>query len=371
VSFKILFILHIPPPIHGSSIVGEYIKESLVINGAFECSYINLGTSRTIDEIGKNPFRKIFRYLLIIKKVIKELWRSKPDLCCMNITVKGIGFYKDFVIALIVKLCDVKMVYYFHNKGIVTRQNKIFDNFLYRNVFRNADAILLSQYLYYDVKKYIPAKRVSFCPNGISEIKASRKFKKTLVVSSRIKILFLSNLIESKGVFILLDACKILKNKDLLFHCTFVGGVGNVSVDDFRRKVNELCLQDEVSYVGRKFGTEKEQFLSDADIFVHPSYEDCFPLVLLEAMQHSLPVVSTFEGGIKDIVSDGETGFLVQQKDVLALAEKLQILIKNSELRRKMGVKGRLKYEKEFTLYSFENRFKGILTKIIAKNQLR
>ena len=84
-------------------------------------------------------------------------------------------------------------------------------------------------------------------------------------------------------------------------------------------------------------------------------------------MQFSLPVVSTFEGGIRDIVDDGETGYLVPQKDVAALAEKLEILIKDSELRQQIGIAGRVKYEKEYTLNTFEIRFKEILNKILSK----
>ena len=58
-------------------------------------------------------------------------------------------------------------------------------------------------------------------------------------------------------------------------------------------------------------------------------------------MQFSLPVVSTFEGGIPDIVENGKTGFLVKQEDVEALAEKLEILINNPRLREQMGQHGR------------------------------
>ena len=55
---KILFILHLPPPVHGSSMVGKYIKDSKNINTSFDAQYINLSTSKTVDEIGKNPFIK-------------------------------------------------------------------------------------------------------------------------------------------------------------------------------------------------------------------------------------------------------------------------------------------------------------------------
>jgi hypothetical protein len=67
---KVLFILHTPPPIHGSSMIGQFIKDSDLINNSFNTQYINLGTSKSIDEIGKKPIRKIFSYLSIIYKTL-------------------------------------------------------------------------------------------------------------------------------------------------------------------------------------------------------------------------------------------------------------------------------------------------------------
>ena len=358
---KILFILHTPPPVHGSSVVGKAIQASQVINKAFECSYINLGTSRTVDEIGKNPLIKTGRYLRIVFKVLKQLNANKPDLCYLALTAKGPAFYKDSLIALLVKCFRVRMVYHFHNKGVSTHQQKALDNFLYRAVFKNAHAILLSKNLYSDIQKYIPENNVHYCPNGIPASTASQKTKDS---KNPVEILFLSNLIESKGVFVLLEACKILKQKKLAFHCTYVGGEGDVNALQFQEEVKKLGLSGQVDYLGKKYGNEKAEVFSNADIFVHPTFEDCFPLVLLEAMQHSLPTISTFEGGIKSIVDDGKTGFLVPQNDAQALAEKLEILIKNTALRQKMGDAGRKKYEQEFTLTKFEKRLKRILIEI-------
>jgi glycosyltransferase involved in cell wall biosynthesis len=232
---KVLFILHIPPPVHGSSVVGKAIKDSHIINEAFECSYINLGTSRTVDEIGKNPFVKIGRYLNIIIAVLKQLVTNKPNLCYLAITAKGPAFYKDSLIALLVKGIGVPMLYHFHNKGVSTHQHKTLDNFLYRRVFKNAHAILLSKYLYSDVEKYFTPERVHYCPNGIPDIDFKQK-KLDKRKNEKVEILFLSNLIESKGVFVLLKACEILKQKGLPFHCTYVGGEGDVNTQQFQEK---------------------------------------------------------------------------------------------------------------------------------------
>jgi glycosyltransferase involved in cell wall biosynthesis len=157
----------------------------------------------------------------------------------------------------------------------------------------------------------------------------------------------------------------MLQDQRLPFHCTFVGGEGDVNKQNFQKKVESLGLNTSTNYVGKKYGREKEAIFSVSDIFVFPTYYETFGLVNLEAMQFSLPVVSTVEGGIPDIVEDGVTGYLVPQKDVNALAEKLKVLICNPKLRKQMGLAGRIKYKQYFTLKIFESRLKNILNEII------
>lgn len=362
---KVLFILHLPPPVHGSSMVGQYIKDSVLVNQEFDGRYINLGTSKTIDEIGKNPLKKVGAYLTIVVSTFKQLFFFKPDVVYLAITAKGIGFYKDVVIAFLAKLFGVSLVLHFHNKGVSENQDRFLDNLLYKILFKNTKVILLSKYLYYDIKKYVKEAAVFYCPNGIPEIKFQAKTDNH-DNEKKIQLLFLSNLIESKGVFVLLEACKQLQIKQLSFHCTFVGGEGNITAQQFDQRVAALGLEETVHYAGRKYDAEKNTAFSKAAIFILPTYyhNECFPLTLLEAMQFALPVVSTFEGGIPDIVEEGVTGFLVPQNNAQALADKLEILINNAELRIQMGAAGRAKYEKEFTLGQFENNIVRILKTI-------
>lgn len=112
-------------------------------------------------------------------------------------------------------------------------------------------------------------------------------------------------------------------------------------------------------------------FLRDADIFAFPTFysNECFPVVLLEAMQQCLPCVSTGEGGIPDIVENGVTGFIIPRKDADALAEKLSLLIDDAAMRRQMGVNGRKKYEREFTYSKFEHHLAGILNDFICNDK--
>jgi glycosyltransferase involved in cell wall biosynthesis len=124
--------------------------------------------------------------------------------------------------------------------------------------------------------------------------------------SPTVNLLFLSNLIPSKGVYVLLDACKILKEKGQDFHCHFVGGESKeINRSVFEQAVRERGLDDCVTYHGPKYGEDKERYWQMADIFVQPTFEDCFPLTLVEAMQNRLPIISTDEGAIPDIVKNG------------------------------------------------------------------
>ncbi len=358
---KILYILHYPPPIHGSAVVGGFIKESKTINGKFDCRFINLGTSTSIEDIGHSGFSKYLRYLSLIWQVKKHLLLFRPHLCYITPTAAGIGFYKDAVIIFLTKLFGIRTVFHYHNKGISVNHGRFIDNLLYRGVFRKSYVILLSKYLYPDVKKYVREEKVFYCPNGIPDLQGERRNEIIESKKGVPELLFLSHLIVSKGVLELVGACVLLKERGEFFHCTIAGGDAELAQHELVNIVMEKQLSDRISVIGPRHGDDKIKLLTNSDIFVHPTFNDCLPLVLLEAMQFSLPVVSTFEGAIPDVVEDGVTGFLVPQKDPNTLADKLEILIKDPNLRQRMGEAGRVKYEREFTLEKFENRMIEIL----------
>lgn len=123
-----------------------------------------------------------------------------------------------------------------------------------------------------------------------------------------------------------------------------------------------------VFYHGRKYGYEKNELLSSADLFVFPTYyyNECLPLVIIEAMQKHIAVISTTEGGISDLIDDTKTGLQVKKNNALDLAEKMQMILENPELCRKMGESGFIKYKKEFTLGRFEQNFLDCLRKCLS-----
>jgi glycosyltransferase involved in cell wall biosynthesis len=86
---------------------------------------------------------------------------------------------------------------------------------------------------------------------------------------------------------------------------------------------------------------EMQKLFRQADIFVLPTEGDCLPVVLGEAMAASLPIISTRVGAIDEVVLEGENGLLIKPKDKVGLVNALDSLVNNSELRQKMGHRGR------------------------------
>lgn len=370
---QILFVLHLPPPVHGAAMVGKYIRDSELINSEYDCRYINLTTAYSLEDIGRMSIKKLIAFAHLLKLIWYEVRVVKPDMVYVTPNAKGGPFYKDFIVVELLKLMGCKVVVHYHNKGVASRQDKWLDDKLYRIFYRKLKVILLSESLYSDVCKYVKRKDVFFCPNGISNNNSSNNIK-TVGANKQTRLLFLSNLIESKGVFVLLDALQILNKKNVSFHCDIVGGeTKEIDTKRFQDEVVKRGLSKVVFYHGKKYGDEKQMFLQNADVFVFPTFYDneCFPLVLLEAMRQGLPCVTTDEGGIADIVKDGVNGLICEKRNAQSLADRLLYLIQNESIREEMGRKGYERYIQLFTLDKFEKRLSMILHECCETNQKR
>lgn len=357
----ILFVLHMPPPVHGAAMVGKFIHDSSRINQLFDCHYIDLATAASIEDIGKVGLKKLWNFILLFYSIWHEVRKNTPQLVYITPNAKGGAFYKDWIIVMMLKAMGCTIVAHYHNKGVATYQDRKIDNWLYKIFFKNLKVILLADNLYQDIEEFVRREDVFICPNGIPVEKIVSHQRK-----EKCQLLFLSNLIVSKGVIDLLDACSILKENGVEFECLFVGAeTDEMNSELFEEQVQKRKIGGSVSYLGKKYGDEKLKLFQQADIFVFPTYSDCFPLVLLEAMQHNLPCISTEEGAIADIVDDGKTGFIVEKRNPQQLSEKIEMLIRNEELCKAMGDAGRQKYLENYTLEMFENRICEILNEIL------
>ena len=365
---RILFITPLPPPVHGSAMVSQYIKECKELQEAFQCDFVNLSTSRNIDEIGKSSLMKYLRFIGAYFLVFWKLLTRRYALCYLAITCHGLGFLKDAPFVLLCKLFKRRIVIHQHNKGMNRYVDKQPYKWLLPMVYKNTKVILLSWYLYPDIERIVKKEQVLICPNGIpySTEEATVCERNNEVPH----LLFLSNLIPSKGVYVLLDACKGIKDKGYKFVCDFVGVESKeITKEIFEKAVEERELKEFAIYHGPQYGEDKKRCFKNADIFVFPTFysNECFPLVILEAMQNRLPIISTDEGAIPDIVKNGINGFVCKREDVASTAEAIEKLLTDKNSRIKMGENGYRMFKEELTLENFNRNITIILKDLCSQ----
>lgn len=361
----ILFILHLPPPVHGAAMVGKYIHDSDLINAQFDCHYVNLAIASSLEDIGKVGVKKFWHFIQLLCTIKKEVKQVKPDLVYITPNAKGGAFYKEWIIVMMLKMMDCRIVAHYHNKGVSERQNRWLDNWLYRRFFKNLKVILLADALYPDIQTYVERKDVYICPNGIPVTDDVKKFKASRKDNDVPRLLFLSNLLIDKGVLVLLDALRILKDEGHPFVCDFVGGeTADIDAKRFEEEVKRRGLNDFAVYKGKKYGTDKAEEFESADIFVLPSFNEAFPLVNLEAMSYGLPIVSTNVGGVTEAIRDGENGLICDVNNPDSLARSIEALLNDEGLRQRMGEKGYHMFKVRFTEEAFLNRISDALSDV-------
>ena len=364
---KVLFVMHMPPPVHGAAMMGQYVHDSDLINEKFECHYINPSLSISVGDVGKFSLKKLLIFFRTLFKVYTTIKRLKPELCYYTATTNGYGICREALMILTLKIARQKILLHLHNKGVREFSKKPFTTLPYKIMFSKVKVILLAKELYADVQKFVQKEDIYYCPNGIP-ITNFDNYRRTLT-NDPYTFLFLSNMIEEKGVVTLLEACAVLSQKGISYKCNFVGKWSNVTEERFNNLIKELGISDSVRYLGAKYGNDKISMLKNADSLVFPTFYqgETFGLVLLEAMEYGMPCISTFEGGIPSVLDDNKTGFLVQARDVQTLAEKMQWLVNNPDEGLKMGDLGRQKFLKEFTLDKFEKHLCDILDKEVKR----
>ena len=166
------------------------------------------------------------------------------------------------------------------------------------------------------------------------------------------RLLAVGRLVEKKGFHYLIDACAILKQRDIPFRCDIIGK--GEWRERLQNQIDTLGVGDRVRLVGARPQDQVQQAYHDADLFVLPCVigrdgnRDGLPTVLLEAMASGLPAVTTTVTGNPEIVDHAENGLLVPPNDADALADALATLLQNDGQRHALAQAARVKVEAAF-----------------------
>jgi len=163
-----------------------------------------------------------------------------------------------------------------------------------------------------------------------------------------VNVLFCGRLLALKGLNNLIEAFKIVHKKCPNTRLLLVGG-GNI--EHWKMTAKQTGIPDDaIAFMGQMRYEEMPGIFRKGDVFVLPSMSESMPLSLLEAMACGRSAIASNVGGIPEIITHGENGYLVKPGDSVELSKRIIELVGNPDLRDRFGAKARTNVEKHFDL---------------------
>ncbi len=334
---------------------------SAVVNIYFEAGLgeiIDLTYMKTMED--GNKFRKL---MIAITALLKFLFIvNKFEIIHFHLGSIA-SFYRKSIFIYIAKKFNKKIIIHLHggdfhefyHPGINMQQKKYINK-----IFGLADVVIALTVFWKDfLSGIVDGNKVSVIYNGVPIPACHEKNY------SNIQILFLGRVVKSKGIFDLLD---IMPEIVTQFQEVKLYILGDGDRKHLQKIIQKYNLQDNVELLGWVTGAEKEEYLQSSTIFVLPSYNEGLPMSLLEAMSYKCAAVTTNVGGIPEVISHGENGYMVEPGDVKELKNTIIELLKDRSKRERIGEQA---YNDIISIYSCNKSIEKLLKVYNAISQER
>jgi glycosyltransferase involved in cell wall biosynthesis len=372
---ELLLVGPLPPPINGQSSAFAMLVEGARARG-IRCCVVNLAGER--EGVGLS-WRSLFDHARILTAFLRRAAFGRKTIY-LTIGQLRAGFMRDMVLIACARLFRQRIVCHLHGgnyDGFYVAQPAWLQR-LIRATLRRTDRILILGERLSAMFDFDPRLRnkLAVVPNGLPYVITPISPKELPSSSGPIRILFLSNLVESKGYFDLLEAIQLLVQDwrlNVVGH--FCGLFLLNPLDDKRVKnveqaralfegfVREHGLQRQVAYRGLVTGADKEAELRAAHFLVLPTWYNCEgqPLSIIEAMAYGCVVIATDYRAIPDLVEDGTTGSLVPPNDPRSIAAAIGKLAAEPKRYRDLSEAALRRFQRQFTSEAHLDRILPIL----------
>jgi glycosyltransferase involved in cell wall biosynthesis len=346
----------------GESVYNHYLRVYLRKNPNANVSYICTDITGEGQQLsGGFKVGKVVRMVTVYVAFLKRIFDVDVIYITPGLTTFGVARFLP--VYLLSMLLGVKIVSHYHGARLVNTLGRGIVGRLFLKIIKKIDAnVFLSDSLMCDFEHVFGGLRNSYViPNGIPDDYYQKDNHSVCGLS--LKVLYLGNLIESKGVYDAVNSAIKLNKMGVEINLDIVGrGVGGI-LDDVK---NYALKYDFISYLGPLYGEDKLLVLKKSDILLFPSTYDqeAFPLVVLEAMASSCLVISYDVGAVKEMVSDsGE----ICESNVESIVE---YLLKYSNNKEKLLVMKDKAYSRAMN-FKISYVLAQLESVICAKNQAR
>ncbi|RCL71456.1 MAG: glycosyltransferase [Flavobacteriales bacterium] len=353
---RVLLIGPLPNPVTGLSIANELALSTLNPTGKPLLS-INTSPKRFSEKLGRFNLISLLHFTLNYLEIYKIISVSKVYYTPGQ-TFFGVLKYAPFV--LFSKFLGKEIIVHIHGNYVAKQYEKL--DGLQKRIFRKIlsysnKGIVLSKTLHNNLSPFIAKENVFVLPNFYNKQLTEQPVEKAF---SELKICYLSNLMNEKGVFFLLEALEELNAKGISFKATIAGHIEQSQQEILLNKMSQI---EGLMYKGLVRGEEKSQMLQEANVFVLPTFYrmEGLPISIIEAMATGNVIITTNHGAIPDLITEGENGFLIKKKSADAIVEKLLFLVENPSKAKEISNNNILKAKRSFTSEKFSEKLLNIL----------
>jgi glycosyltransferase involved in cell wall biosynthesis len=341
-----------PPPFHGVAVAIRTLLDSKIAQ-EFQLFHLELADRRGIQHVNKPDLHDVFLFGRQWARLIAMLLRSRPRLTYLVLSQTTIGFIRDSLLIWPAYFRGSRVVLHLHGGNIrdwFLSRSWLMQSYVRIVLNRVARVIVLGESLKGLFEGLVQEHKIAVVPNGIGW-QSVNECDGPVSMRNRYRILHLSTLSHLKGALVLLQAIPFVARQYQEVEFVFAGPWSHMEDKEWAEKfIVEKGIARFVSFTGQVEGDAKLSLFKSSHVFVFPGVQqEGQPLVVLEAMAASLPIIFTDRGCLKETLGDRESGLCTQLNNPQDLAAQILWLLDHPEERKQMGQAGRRRYEKFFT----------------------
>lgn len=353
----------LPPPQFGVATATRYLQEIAEEEG-LPMVFLDTADRRGLANIGRLDLGNV---LLAFRHGGQFLWllaSRRPRVVYASLSQGQLGFLRDSLFLVPALLSRRKVVLHLHGgyyRDFYESQPWWIRSLLRWQLGNVSRVVVLGERFRGMLEGIVPAERVVVIPNGVAVGEVEDRLEPVEESVPALRVLYLGKVCRDKGVLDLIAAMGAVRRQVPGVRLTLAGETAAREEQPIRSALRERGLSEAVERVGPVAGEAKGRVLREADVFVFPSCNplgEGQPFVLLEAMAAGLPVVTTDIGTAAETVVDGVSGLVVPQGAPEAMAAAIVRLLKDGEMRCRMGSAG---LERARSLYSLDRWRDGML----------
>lgn len=310
---NVIALVQLPPPVHGAAVINQRVTSILDSSRVLGCKVIRLNYARNFQEMHAPAFKKVLYTLSILIRLLKYFLVNRPAVTYIAFSPFGVGFYRDLFFVALARLFCSKPYLHLHGTGLSNEKSKI-KAILLRWMLKRSRLILIAPSLYRDVDNFTHLERTVVIENCVDDPGEYTKKR-----SSIIRILYLANLDERKGVKTAISIYSKIRELGYSSELVIAGSdTVHLSKNDLELYINYKypAIADGITVCGPVYGPAKAELFLNADLFLYPSMHDASPLVVLEALSYGVPVVSSNQGALPDMIAHGDSGFISSENEI-------------------------------------------------------